>query len=50
MEPHCNPTLEDQALARIHRLGQEKEVKTLRFYVRDSFEEVLMSMLCEMEV
>ncbi|KAF6825208.1 WD domain-containing protein [Colletotrichum plurivorum] len=39
MEPHWNPTLEDQALARIHRLGQEKEVKTLRFYVRDSFEE-----------
>lgn len=39
MEPHWNPTLEDQALARIHRIGQEQEVTTMRFYVRDSFEE-----------
>lgn len=35
-----NPTLEDQALARIHRIGQTKEVTTVRFIVRDSFEEV----------
>ena len=34
-----NPTLEEQALARIHRLGQKKEVTTVRFYIRDSFEE-----------
>ncbi|KAM0461239.1 hypothetical protein ACHAPV_004557 [Trichoderma viride] len=39
MEPHWNPTLEDQALARIHRIGQTKEVTTVRFIVRDSFEE-----------
>ncbi|UKZ46479.1 hypothetical protein TrVGV298_000683 [Trichoderma virens] len=39
MEPHWNPTLEDQALARIHRIGQTKEVTTIRFIVRDSFEE-----------
>lgn len=35
-----NPTLEDQALARIHRIGQTKEVTTVRFIVKDSFEEV----------
>lgn len=35
-----NPTLEEQALARIHRIGQDKEVTTIRFYIRDSFEEV----------
>ncbi|KAJ8122931.1 hypothetical protein ONZ43_g993 [Nemania bipapillata] len=42
MEPHWNPTLEEQALARIHRLGQSREVETVRFYVRDSFEEQVM--------
>ncbi|KAK4060672.1 hypothetical protein Trihar35433_10080 [Trichoderma harzianum] len=42
MEPHWNPTLEDQALARIYRLGQRNEVTTVRFYVRDSFEERVM--------
>lgn len=35
-----NPTLEEQALARIHRIGQTCEVTTVRFYIRDSFEEV----------
>lgn len=35
-----NPTLEEQALARIHRIGQKQSVTTVRFYVRDSFEEV----------
>ncbi|KAK3497860.1 SNF2 family N-terminal domain-containing protein [Neurospora hispaniola] len=42
MEPHWNPTLEDQALARIHRMGQTREVTTVRFYIRDSFEERVM--------
>jgi SNF2 family DNA or RNA helicase len=36
-----NPTLEDQALARIHRMGQKQEVTTVRFCVRDTFEEVI---------
>ncbi|KAI0814685.1 SNF2 family N-terminal domain-containing protein [Xylaria sp. FL0064] len=39
MEPHWNPTLEEQALARVHRLGQTKEVTTVRLYMRGSFEE-----------
>jgi SNF2 family DNA or RNA helicase len=34
-----NPTIEEQALARIHRIGQTKEVTTVRFFVRDTFEE-----------
>ena len=38
MEPHWNPTIEDQALARIHRLGQKNEVMTIRFFIRNSFE------------
>lgn len=39
-----NPTLEDQALSRIHRLGQTKEVTTVRFFVRDSFEQEVMKL------
>ncbi|SCV57371.1 related to global transactivator [Fusarium fujikuroi] len=39
MEPSWNPTLEDQALARIHRIGQTQEVTTLRMFVQNSFEE-----------
>ena len=39
MEPQWNPMLEDQALDRVHRLGQTKPVKTIRFIVRNSFEE-----------
>lgn len=42
MEPHWNPTIEEQALARIHRIGQMREVTTVRFYIRDSFEERVM--------
>lgn len=38
--PFRNPTLEEQALARIHRIGQTQSVTTVRFYVRNSFEEV----------
>ncbi|KAJ3938059.1 uncharacterized protein N0V96_012059 [Colletotrichum fioriniae] len=37
-----NPNLEEQALARVHRIGQTREVTTVRLYVRDSFEEQVM--------
>jgi len=39
-QPSRNPTIEEQALARVYRLGQLKEVTTVRFYVKDTFEEV----------
>ncbi|KAK2593643.1 hypothetical protein QQS21_008647 [Conoideocrella luteorostrata] len=42
LEPHWNPTLEEQALARIHRIGQTQKVTTVRFFVRDSFEQQVM--------
>lgn len=42
MEPHWNPTLEEQALARIHRIGQTQEVTTVRFFMRNSFEHQVM--------
>ncbi|KAI3324876.1 SNF2 family N-terminal domain-containing protein [Xylariaceae sp. AK1471] len=44
MEPHWNPTMEEQALARVYRLGQKKEVTTVRFYIRDTFEDRVMEL------
>jgi len=41
LEPQWNPSLEDQALARVHRLGQIRPVTTIRYVMEDSFEEVL---------
>ncbi|KAH8587406.1 SNF2 family N-terminal domain-containing protein [Bisporella sp. PMI_857] len=43
MEPQWNPMTEEQALSRIHRLGQKKEVKTIRYLVRGSFEEQVVA-------
>lgn len=40
MEPQWNPTVEEQALARVHRMGQTKQVTTVRYVMQGSFEEV----------
>ena len=40
LEPQWNPSLEDQALARAHRLGQARPVTTIRYVMENSFEEV----------
>ncbi|RFU32920.1 hypothetical protein B7463_g3424, partial [Scytalidium lignicola] len=39
MEPQWNPMAEEQALDRCHRLGQTREVKAIRYVVKDSIEE-----------
>ena len=39
MEPQWNPTVEDQAFARVHRMGQQKPVTTVRFVIADSYEQ-----------
>jgi len=36
VSPHWNPAIEDQAVARCHRIGQTKPVSVFRFYM-DSF-------------
>ena len=33
VSPHWNPAVEDQAVARAHRIGQKKEVHVFRFYM-----------------
>ena len=40
MEPQWNPMLEDQALDRVYRIGQSKEVTTIRYIVKGTSEEV----------
>ena len=40
MEPQWNPMIEDQALDRVHRIGQTKEVTTVRYIVNNTLEEV----------
>lgn len=40
LEPQWNPMAEEQALDRVHRLGQSREVVATRYIVKDSIEEV----------
>ena len=38
MEPGFNPALEQQAIGRVHRLGQKREVEIVRLLIKDSVE------------
>lgn len=38
MEPQFNPAMENQAVDRVYRLGQKRDVVTMRFIIKDSFE------------
>lgn len=41
MDPWWNPAVEEQAIMRIHRIGQNRTVKVRRFIVKDTVEERL---------
>ncbi|KAF8245042.1 hypothetical protein K440DRAFT_424037 [Wilcoxina mikolae CBS 423.85] len=41
LEPQWNPMAEQQAQDRIHRIGQQKDVATIRYIVKDSIEEYI---------
>ena len=45
MEPQWNPMLEEQALDRVHRIGQTKPVTTIQYIVKGSIEEVSLRAL-----
>lgn len=42
MDPWWSPSVEDQAVDRLHRIGQDKSVKVIRFIVSDSIEEKIL--------
>ncbi|KAF5666232.1 hypothetical protein FHETE_6354 [Fusarium heterosporum] len=44
MEPQYNPAAEAQAVDRVHRLGQKRPVRTVRYIMRDSFEEKMIEL------
>jgi non-specific serine/threonine protein kinase len=44
LDPWWNPTIEDQAIARAHRIGQEKQVIAVKFITRDSIEEKILAL------
>ena len=44
MEPQFNPAAEAQAVDRVHRLGQKREVTTVRYIMEDSFEENMLKL------
>ncbi|KAL4518653.1 hypothetical protein Ndes2437B_g00741 [Nannochloris sp. 'desiccata'] len=45
LEPALNAALEDQAVGRAWRMGQRREVKVVRFYVKGSVEEQIMEVV-----
>lgn len=40
LEPQWNPMVEKQAIARVYRLGQTRNVKVVRYIVKGTVEEV----------
>ncbi|CAN8268541.1 unnamed protein product [Cochlearia groenlandica] len=44
LEPWWNPAVEEQAMDRIHRIGQKQEVKVIRMIARNSIEERVLEL------
>ncbi|HBK82315.1 MAG TPA: serine/threonine protein kinase, partial [Flavobacterium sp.] len=44
LDPWWNPFTEKQAIARAHRIGQEKQVHVMRFIAKNSIEEKIISL------
>lgn len=44
LEPQWNPMLEEQAMSRVHRLGQTKPVRLVRFVMKETWEEKIVGL------
>ncbi|KMZ72960.1 putative DNA repair helicase rad5,16 [Zostera marina] len=44
MDPWWNPSVEEQAMDRVHRIGQQNEVKVVRLIVKGSIEEKILEL------
>jgi non-specific serine/threonine protein kinase len=44
LDPWWNPTVEQQAIARAHRIGQEKHVIAIKFISKDTIEEKILKL------
>lgn len=44
MDPWWNPAVEEQAVERVHRIGQKKKVEVIRFICKDSIEERMIEL------
>ena len=44
MEPQYNPAAEAQAVDRVHRLGQKRDVTITRYIMENSFEEKMLEL------
>ncbi|XP_051148927.1 putative SWI/SNF-related matrix-associated actin-dependent regulator of chromatin subfamily A member 3-like 1 [Andrographis paniculata] len=44
MEPWWNPAVEEQAMDRVHRIGQKEDVKVVRLIARNTIEERIMQL------
>lgn len=44
LEPWWNPAVEEQAMDRVHRIGQKEDVKIVRLIARNSIEEKVLEL------
>jgi SNF2 family DNA or RNA helicase len=44
LDPWWNPKIEEQAIARAHRMGQENNVNVIRFVSRNSIDEKIIKL------
>lgn len=44
VEPWWNPAIEEQAMDRVHRIGQKEDVKIVRLIARDTIEERILQL------